>query len=204
MPSRLRYVLFGLLFTGVLVGAVLAARQIRPETPALETNPSRSKGPFDAPVQVIEYSDFQCPACGKAQSSLNGLLNEFEGKIHLVYRHFPLSSHTWSGLAHQSAECASRQNHFWAYHDRLYAEQRVWSVSPKPPIETFLQYARDGGLDLDTFSRCLTDAGVSAEIREERAGGQGLGVRSTPSFFVNGELVVGTDPLREKIKKHLA
>ena len=203
MRSPFRDFLLGAVFVGILVGAVLMARQMRPKTPAPETNPSRSKGPPDAPVRIIEYSDFQCPACAKAQTALNELFQRFDGKIQLVYQHFPLSSHTWSGLAHQSAECAALQNHFWSYHDRLYADQKVWSTSPEAPLEIFLHYAGEEGLDLESFSHCLADPKVTAKIREERLTGEGLGVRSTPSFFVNGEMVIGTEPLGKKIEKHI-
>lgn len=197
------YVIAGVLLTGLLVSVIFVMRQLKSTSASLSHNAQRSQGPADAPVQIIEYSDFQCPACGKAQPALNQLLREFEGKIRLTYQHYPLHSHAWSEWAHQAAECAARQDHFWAFHDRLYTEQALWAEGKQAPLEIFLRYAKEGGLDLDTFGRCLTDRSVSSKIREERVGGEGLGIRSTPSFFVNGELIVGVAKLREKVTKIL-
>jgi protein-disulfide isomerase len=164
----------------------------------------RAQGPVDAPIQIIEYSDFQCPACGNAQPMLNALLQDHPGKIRLVYQHFPLDSHQWSRLVHQAAECAARQNRFWPYHDRLYQNQSGWSKSTESPVEILIRYAKEEGLNLEAFGRCLQDPEAARKIREERMTGEGLGVRSTPSFFVNGEMVAGTKTLREKIERFLA
>lgn len=196
-----RYGLTGLVLTALLVGSVFFARLANPPLPSsrLAANFPRAKGPVDAPIQIIEYSDFQCPACGKAQPLLARLLAEYPEKIRLIYQHFPLDGHPWSGLAHQTAECAAQQNRFWSLHDQLYAEQSDWSKSPESPLETFMKYAAGGGVDLPTFSQCLTDPNVTKKIREEKLAGEDLGVRSTPTFFVNGEAVVGELKLREKV-----
>lgn len=196
-----RYLLAGVLLAGFLVGIVFILRLKQGKLPALATDFPRAKGPVEAPVQIIEYSDFQCPACQTAQSTLLELFIAYPEKIRLVFQHFPLEGHLWSPLAHRAAECAAEQNQFWSYHDQLYAEQAVWSKSPQAPIETFLHYAKEGGLGLDEFARCLGEGKVDRKLREERVAGGGLGVRSTPSFFVNGKLVIGTGALRAEVKK---
>lgn len=200
MSKQLRYALSGVVLVGGLVGIVFLIRMARPRLPVTSVDSPRAKGPANAPLQIIEYSDFQCPACQMAQSELSALFKEFPEKIRLIYQHFPLESHPWSPLAHHSAECAAEQDRFWGFHDRLYATQSIWSKSPTLPLETFMGYAKDEGLDLDRFSRCLADERVDAKILVEKSAGLGLGVRSTPSFFVNGKLVLGVQNLRKKVE----
>jgi len=204
MPSWLRDIAIGVVLTGLLVGAVLLARQIKPQLPATDLLSARSKGPSDAKVKVIEYSDFQCPACKTAQMTINGILALHQEKIRFTFQHFPLEGHRWSRISHQAAECAAKQSRFWDYHDRLYGDQEIWSKGVQPPVETFIQYAGEMGLDLNEFARCLSDVEVAKTIQAERMGGLDLGVRSTPSFFVNGEMVAGVTGLREKIERVLA
>lgn len=196
-----RYALTGMVFLAALMGAVFVARTGRPKLEAEKYDPRRAQGSPQAAIEIVEYSDFQCPACQKAQALLSNLMEQYPGKIRLYYRHFPLESHPFSPLAHQAAECAAEQDHFWPYHNRLYQEQEIWSAaSAAPPVEIFLRYARELGLDLDSFARCLTEPTIAQRIQEERVAGSGLGIRSTPSFFVNGELVVGGQELIRKME----
>ncbi len=194
-----RYLLAGAGLVLFIVFAVFALRQLHPmgalapaHAPAIKT-----KGPSNAPVELVEYSDFQCPACRSAQEGLKKILQEYPNQVRLVFRHFPLSGHKWSALAHQAAECANPSGHFWDFHDRLYAEQPVWSVQADP-TETFLTYAKDSGLNLDSFAACLTDPSVRNRIEEERARGDSLKVSSTPTFFINGERLVGPAELQTR------
>ena len=185
-----------------LVGSVLLLRALGPKIPSTGLESLRAKGPKEAPIQIIEFSDFQCPACRTARGKLAELFKQYPGLIRLVYFHFPLEGHRWSPLAHRAAECASFQKRFWPYHDRLYAEQEVWSKNPDPPLEAFLNYAKETQVaDLNEFVRCLADPQADKLILQEKEAGLSLGVRSTPSFFVNGDLVVGTDVLQAKVLK---
>lgn len=199
MPKKVVYLLTGLILLVLLVATVLVLRRSRAELPALGGDFPRSKGPVDAAVQIIEYSDFQCPACQSAQTILSALFVEFPGRIRLIYQHFPLEGHEWSALAHQAAECAARQNQFWRYHDRLYSTQNLWSKNLQSPLEVFIKYANELGMNLESFSSCLANPSVIEVIQQERSTGSDLGVRSTPSFFVNGHLVVGTQNLRDEV-----
>ena len=198
---NISYFLAGVGLTILLMGSVLFLRHLRPLAPTAAADFRKAKGPVKAPVQLLEFSDFQCPACRVAQGKLSELTQAYPTKIRLIFQHFPLEGHRWSALAHQAAECASEQDRFWWYHDRLYDEQAVWSILQTSPLENFLRYAKEGGLDLNRFSLCLTDPAVNQQIRQERATGAGLGVRSTPSFFVNGKLVVGTQFLQQEVEK---
>lgn len=201
MPRLRRYVTAGILLTAILVGLVIILRSNSPKLPAAADKSPRTKGPVQAPIQIIEYSDFECPACQKAQSHVAQLIANYPNKIRLNFYHFPLEGHKWSALAHRAAECASQQERFWPYHDKLYENQAVWSKSVGAPIENFLSYAKEAGVELDLFAVCLSDARTDQKILEDKATGLGLGVRSTPSFFVNGKLVLGASNLRAEIEK---
>lgn len=200
---NLRYLSAGVVLAGILIGTVWILRGTHSKVPSFAESFPRSKGSANAPIQVIEYSDFQCPSCRWAQIPLANLLLEKSGKIRLIFQHFPLQGHPWSPLAHQAAECAAGQGQFWVYHDRLYNEQTLWSKATAPPVEDFLRFAREAGLDLDRFAACLGDRSIEARIRQEHSTGLDLGVRSTPSFFVNGKLVVGVVELQKEIEKLL-
>lgn len=191
--KNIRYGLTGIILTGVLVGAVLLVRENNPASSSAPlAQDSKSIGPKTAPIQIIEYSDFQCPACARAKSALDQVmaLPEFAGKIHFIYRHFPLSGHRWSGLAHQSAECAHEQGEFWKYHDALYASQAQWSALENP-TESFLQIGKQLNLKMESFAFCLANPEIHHRVMAEKKKGEEAQIRSTPTFFINGERLVG-------------
>lgn len=199
MKRNARYALTGILLATLLSAPVILFRKGRISEADLRGSQvdTRVRGPADAPITIIEYSDFECPACQKSQEAVHALLTAFPGKIRLVYRHFPLAGHRFSGIAHQASECAHEEGKFWEYHDRLYAEQALWSRLGNP-TETFFRYARDLGLDLDRFGSCLVDQRIMRRILLEKEKGNSLKVNSTPTFFINGERVVG--PLEFRVK----
>lgn len=203
-PEKAVYISLGPAILLILVGIVLILRTHLPTAPVSLVSSNRSKGAADAPIQILEYSDFQCPACKIAQSTLTQLLKQYPGKIKIVYMHFPLDAHRWSPMAHRAAECAAREQRFWEFHDHLYAEQDQWSKKSDAPIEEMLSYAKESGVkDLNRFALCLGSNQTDETIYKDRDSGIGLGVRSTPSFFVNGELAVGSDDLAKKIAKRV-
>ncbi len=197
----LAYALVGILLAAILVGFIFLLRLGRPNPFRAQKDFPRAEGPVDAPVQIIEYSDFQCPACSTARTVLRQLREKYGDRVRLVYQHFPLEGHRWAPLAHRAAECAATQKAFWPYHDRLYERQSEWSGVGEAPIEAFLKYAKDENLNLDLFAGCLSDLRVDAKIREEKAAGTSLGVNSTPSFFVNGKFIVGVTGVQEEVER---
>ena len=200
MDKKKLYLVTGSFLILFLVGLVLILRSVGPRAPSANIESPRARGPKDAPVQIIEFSDFQCPACKTAQGKLAELFRQYPGLIRLVFFHFPLEGHKWSPLAHRAAECAALQNRFWLYHDLLYKEQDTWSKNPDPPLVALLTYAKTSQVpNLNEFARCLADSKVDKLIMQEKETGLSLGVRSTPSFFVNGDLVVGIDLLQTKV-----
>lgn len=147
------------------------------------------RGPANAAVTLVEYSDFQCPACAAFISVIAKALDESELKnnVRFVYRYFPLSSHANARLASQAAEAAGLQGKFWEMHDVLFEKQTVWAaLSGKAAQQVFTSYAEQLGLDK---SRFLTDLGsviVKDRVNTDLNSGVASGVSGTPSFFVNG------------------
>ncbi|MDP3920329.1 MAG: thioredoxin domain-containing protein [Candidatus Omnitrophota bacterium] len=194
-----RYLIGGALVVLTIVGVVLFLKK----QPAMEAiaganySAAKSIGRQGALIHMLEFSDFQCPACRAAQPTVKEAVRLYGNDMRVDFRHYPLSGHKWSALAHQSAECAAKQYRFWGYHDRLFDDQALWSKSDDPTA-IFLGYAKAMGLDLEGFAQCLADETVRDSILEEKAQGNDLKVSSTPTFFVNGERFVGHIELKEK------
>lgn len=145
-------------------------------------------GAPDAEVVVIEYSDFQCPAC-KAREPIVAQLREHYGDtIAFVYRQFPLRSiHRNAQAAAQAAEAAGLQGKFWEMHDKLFENQDSWSNSTRAK-SIFEGYAKDLGLDMDKFNDDFDSDDVIGKINKDYKAGQDIGVQGTPSFVINGKL----------------
>lgn len=145
-------------------------------------------GPQDAPVTIVEFSDFQCPYCRRVQPALKRLMKEYEGQVKLVFRDFPLRSiHPQAQQAAEASQCAAEQQQFWPYHDKLFANSRLESSDLK-------QYAKELGLDATQFDTCLDSNKYLSEVEADLQDGQEAGVSATPSFFVNGQPINGAMP----------
>lgn len=162
------------------------------------------KGDPNAPVQVVEYSDFQCPACGSAEEAFGPTLDRYaeEGKIHFIYHEFPLPQHTNGVPTAAAARCAGEQDSFWQMHNVIFARQREWSndrnITPR-----LTRYAEELGLDTAAFGECLSSGKYTQPIQEAVQTGEQAGVRATPTFFVNGRQVE-TGALINEIEAALA
>jgi protein-disulfide isomerase len=154
------------------------------------TDQDHFKGPRDARVTLVEYSDFQCPACKAFQPVIEQALKEpnLLNKVRFVYRSFPLSNiHPNATLAAQAAEAAARQGKFWEMHDALFEFQSSWSgLSNKGAREAFIGYATTIGLDVAAFSSDIDSDTSKNAVREQAATGTRAGVNSTPTFYING------------------
>ena len=157
------------------------------------------KGSADAPITIVEYSDFQCPFCLRHfQQTLPQLQPLIEsGQVRYIFKDFPIHSiHPEAQKAHESARCARElegDEGFWNMHDLIFARQNEWANNPNH-VDVFKAYANEMGLSQGNFDECLdsdryADA-VNAQVRE----GQQLGVSGTPSFFINGQPLVGAQP----------
>jgi len=136
---------------------------------------------------LVEYSDFQCPACLQYQPSLRQLLTELPGKVTLVYRHFPLrQAHPNAQIAAQASEAAALQGKFWEMHDVLFATQSEWSNDANA-TEKFSTYAQALGMNVEKFNVDINSDEVKAKVNSDLEGGVQSGINSTPTFFVDGK-----------------
>jgi protein-disulfide isomerase len=149
-----------------------------------------SHGPEDAPITIVEFSDFQCPFCRRFHDeTYQALLDAYPGQIRFVYRNLPLTSiHPAAMPAAVASLCANDQGKYWEFHDKLFSSETL----DEP---TYIQYATDLELDVDTFTACLSDGSHDEFIQQDMDFAINLGIQSTPTFFVNGLAIVGAQPL---------
>src|SRR3989344_987246 len=146
-----------------------------------------SKGNQEAKVILIEYSDFQCPACGTYYPVIRELFQEFNKDIVFVYRHFPLRNiHPNADLAARAAEAAGRQGKFWEMHDLIFEHQKEWA-DQKDARELFVQYAQSLNLDREQFLVDVDSSEIKDKIDIDYKSGLNFKVNATPTFFLNGE-----------------
>ena len=160
-------------------------------------NGAYAQGAKNAPVTMIEYSDFQCPYCERFFTNTEPALYDKyikTGKVKLVYKNFPLSIHQNAKHAAEAALCAGDQGQFFAYHDKLFGNQAKW-VSLADPTNQFVKFAEEIGLDNATFRQCYTSGKHAQDVQNDFNEGSQAGVRGTPTFFINGQMISGAQPL---------
>ncbi len=162
--------------------------------PAVDTNQRTgadrsSRGARNAPVTIIEFSDFECPFSGKVQQNIQELLRANPEKIRLLFKHSPLPFHLHSRLAHEAALAAGAQGKFWEMHDLLFANQG------RLEKDDLLQYARQLSLDVESFRQALESHLYGPIVEENLEEAKGLNVTGTPTFFINGKKIVGAQSL---------
>jgi protein-disulfide isomerase len=158
-----------------------AARPLLDLDPLVEPDRDHLRGPLDAPVVLVEYSDFECPYCGQAEPMVRALLEEFGDSLAYVFRHYPLSDvHPHAALAAEEVEAAAVQGAFWEMHDLLFANQGALEV------KDLRRYATDLGLDVQRFDDDLREGRFNRHVAEDAASGDRSGVSGTPTFFING------------------
>lgn len=147
-----------------------------------------SIGGPSAPVTIVEFSDFQCPFCRAAESSLKQVRQKYGDQVRLVYMDFPLGFHSHAMDAARAARCAADQDKFWQFHDALFVDQK------KLDPDNLRQTAAKVGLDRHKFNACFANDKHDAGIRQDMAEGNSLGVTGTPTFFINGRELLGAQP----------
>lgn len=147
-------------------------------------------GPEDAPVVIVEFSDFQCPFCGRFHEQTYSQLREnYAGQIRFVYRDYPiLQLHPNALISAQAANCAGDQDKYWEYHDLLLTNQ---DRSSRADLGDF---AAELELDMDEFNECLDSGRYEQEVNADVQDGNRYGVRGTPTFFINGQVLIGAQP----------
>jgi predicted DsbA family dithiol-disulfide isomerase len=165
--------------------------EIMLETPRVDVafDPGRLNGSSDAPVRIVEFSDFECPYCRNAEKTIQAVVAKYGGKVSLAYRDFPLASiHPSAQLAAEASRCAADQDKFWAYHGRLFA-------SPTLDVARLKEIAREIGVDQKKFDLCLDSGSKRAAVDGDARAGRLAGVTGTPAFFINGIPLTGAQPV---------
>jgi len=176
-----------------------SASSPREEVPPSSTIPTEvteepTKGCLDAPVTIVEFSEFYCPYCARfAFDTMPEIEEEYVKKdlVKIVFRNFPVHGEP-ALLAALAGECAHEQRRFWDYHDKLYST--IFEVNKYLDEAAFAKLATELGLDVAAFRECMSSERYRENIEEDLAEGQRRGVRGTPTFFINGRMVVGAQP----------
>jgi protein-disulfide isomerase len=146
------------------------------------------RGNPEAPVTLEEFADFQCPPCGQFAPFAEELLREYDSRLRVVFRNFPLPVHEHAREAALAAEAAGFQGKFWEMHDTLYREQSAWSKAPNAR-ELFESYAGTLGLNMDQFKKDMDSDKARERVDSDHALGDSLGIKLTPTLFINNRAV---------------
>jgi protein-disulfide isomerase len=154
----------------------------------VNTQGSPVKGPENAKITVVEFSDFQCPFCKRVTPTLEQVEKAYPGEVRVVFKHLPLSIHSKARGAHIASEAAHKQGKFWEMHDKLFENQRNLSE------ENYDKWAGELGLDVDQFKKDRAAAAITKRVDRDVSEAGALGVTGTPAFFINGKFLSGAQP----------
>jgi protein-disulfide isomerase len=159
------------------------------------TEGSPSKGPKEAPVTIVEFSDFQCPYCSRLSQTLHEVVAKYRDEVHLVFRQFPLSQiHPLAEKAAEASLCAGDQNRFWEMHDLMFQTQSALKDEDLKAKALALK------LDSTAFDSCLASGKYAEKVKQDEREGYTLGITSTPAFFINGRYFAGAIPMADIIR----
>jgi protein-disulfide isomerase len=175
-------------YVNTLKAKTAVRMMLEPPRSAVRAGTSPARGPANAPVELIEFADFQCPYCLAASPTVKRVLDTYGDRIRFVYRNFPLQSHPDARPAAEAAQCANEQGQFWAYHDRLFAQPGKLSNAD------LKKTAADLGLDAARFDACVDEHKYKPVVDADAQAGAEAGVSGTPAFFINGRLLSGAQP----------
>lgn len=161
---------------------------------AAVSNDDHIRGDEDAKITMIEFSDFECPFCARFHPTVKQILDEYEGDVRVVYRHFPLRSiHPMAQKAAEASECAADQGKFWEMHDKLFDLNSAGTLT----LEGMKGAAQQLGLNTSSFNNCLDSGEMAAAVDEDYNDGLAGGVSGTPGTFVNGQYLAGALPYEQ-------
>ncbi len=203
--SKKAWIIFAAVCVVVLAGLVYFSKKDSvsvADINVLSKQPARAEsgniadhifGKKDSKVTLIEYGDYQCPGCGSVYPKLKNVSEKYEGQLAFVFRNFPLTTlHPNAKAAAAAAEAAGLQGKYWQMHNKLYEGQDSWkSLNPQQRTDYFVSYARELGLNTDTFKKDMTSSRVNKKISFDLELGKKAGVTGTPSIFLNGQEIKG-------------
>lgn len=181
LQDELRNALFADAGVRILLQPPRVTVAIGPGTP--------SRGPADAPIVLVEYTDYQCPYCSRVQPTIAALMDRYDGQIRHVFKNLPLPIHSQAQLAGQAALCAEDQDKYWEFHDWLFANQRTMNR------EKMVAQAGEMGMDQDLFAACIDDKTYAAAVSADTREAQSFGITGTPGFLINGRVLSGAQPI---------
>ena len=218
MKRSLPFIIIVVVLLAGVAAAWLFVRSSRPTGPSTNTStagneapgadPPQIRGNPNAPVTLEEFADFQCSSCGAYYPELKKIESEYGDRLRVIFREYPLypTPHKHALIAAQAAEAAGLQGRFWEMHDKLYENQKAWSEATDV-MPSFIDYAKQIGIDLDRFSRDLSGEVVAARIFQDGRRAHALGVSVTPTFFINNKEAKGDawkpEGVREMINQAL-
>lgn len=217
MKKNLPLIIIGSVLVLAFAGGTIMYKTLKPATEPTDPNvdaklsvpgaePAHAHGKAGAPVTMEEFGDFECPPCAALHPELKKVEREYGDRLHFIFREFPLEMHKHAYDAARAAEAAGLQGKFWEMHNLLYEKQVEWSLAPDPRA-MFATYASVLGMDANRFTQDLTGDAVNQRVALDMKRGKSLGVRGTPTVFVNGRQLraeeMTNDGLRRAIEAAL-
>jgi protein-disulfide isomerase len=197
---------FSLLFAVAIVGAACNKTQETRQTsgsasdePLQTVAEMRAEEQANAKVTIVKFNDYQCPGCAFFYSFEKQLKQDFGDDVAIISKHFPLSIHPYAHAASRSVEAARKQGKYQEMHELIFVGQQQWAQGNAEAI--FIGYAQSLGLDIDQFTADMNSAEMNKIVMEDRREGIDLAIRSTPTFFINGDLIENNPPSYELFKE---
>ena len=200
-----RYYTVGVLIVAILMGLVTGVRAARGMPRAIEMEPWKIQGNPEAPVFIVEFSDFACPYCNKIRPPLKEVLDAYPQDLKLIFKHFPLSIHPPARPAAEAAECAADQGKFWPYHDLLFSRVKEW-YRTKDLTGMFVGFAAELGMDPEKFRTCLESGAKKAAVEQNKKEGRNVFVSGTPTLLLNGRKVFTShkaDSMKDLVRREI-
>src|SRR3989338_5392999 len=171
--------------TVIVIGIVVVGSSAsgKPADPVVINRGINVRGPESAPVTLVEFSDFQCPACKSFEPVVEEVINKYSDRLRFVYRHYPLPQHDLAFKAAQASQAADLQGKFWEY------KKEVFAIQENLKEGSFEEIAQKLGLDLEKFRNDLNDEKTAKKVQQDLSDAKALNLNGTPSFFVNGEKI---------------
>jgi protein-disulfide isomerase len=163
--------------------------KIEPPRVTIDTGNNPSIGPKGAKIQLVEFTDYQCPFCGRVRPAINQLIDDYKDKLRYTLMDFPLSFHQYAKKAHEAAHCAGDQGKYWEYN------KDIWSKQQALQVDELKKYAKELKLNTKKFDECLDSGKYTERVEENVKIGANAGAQGTPSFFINGIFLSGARPV---------
>ncbi|HLF17927.1 MAG TPA: thioredoxin domain-containing protein [Candidatus Omnitrophota bacterium] len=189
-----------IVLAAIVIIIVMDVMQRKDSSPLIQFAPERTKGAEGSPLKIVEFFDFQCPMCKKGSDMLKEYMAQYPQGIQLTAKYYPLGELN-SFMSAYYAECAARQGKFWDMHDQLFATQDEWRTLLRI-LPYFDKLSQSIGLNVDEMNQCIERKDVKKLVAQEKAMGESRFVKSTPTYFINGEMVVGIRALEDYLKEY--